>query len=63
MLGWERPGLPVLGNLAGPVQHFRAAVLDAWRNKVSTDLCAVKGFRECPFLIFQADGAHFWSPR
>ena len=32
-MGWSRPGLPVLSNLAGLVQHFRAAVLDvlAWR--------------------------------
>ena len=22
--------LPLLSNLAGPVQHFRAAILDAW---------------------------------
>ena len=34
-----------------PVQHFRAAVLEAWR-KVSADLCARKGFREGPFLDF-----------
>ena len=25
-LGWERLGLPILCNLAGPVQHFRAAI-------------------------------------
>ena len=40
-LGWE----PVLGNSAGPIQHFRAAVLERWRNKVSADLSARKGFR------------------
>ena len=34
-LAWTRPGLPPLGNLAGPVQYFRAAIIDAWRNKVS----------------------------
>ena len=41
MLGWSRPGLPLLpllGNLAGPVQHLKAAILDAWRNKVAADL-------------------------
>ena len=38
-MGWSRPGLPPLSNLAGPVQHFKAAVLDAWRNKVAADLC------------------------
>ena len=30
-LGWFRPGLPLLRSLAGPVQHFRSAILDAWR--------------------------------
>ena len=33
-LAWSRPGLPLLGNLAGPLQHFKAAILDAWRKKV-----------------------------
>ena len=42
--GWSRPGLPLLSNLAGPVQHFKAAVLDPWRNKVAADLCGRKGF-------------------
>ena len=28
-LAWSRPGLPLLSYLAGPIQHFRAAVLDA----------------------------------
>ena len=39
-LGWSRPGLPLLSNLAGPVQHNRAAILDAWRAQVASDLCA-----------------------
>ena len=26
-LAWIRPGLPLLCNLAGPIQHFRAAIL------------------------------------
>ena len=43
-MGWSRPGLPLLGNLAGPVQHFKTAVLDAWRNKVAADLCGRRGF-------------------
>ena len=34
-LGWDRAGLPVLSMIDGPVQHFRAAILDAWRHKVS----------------------------
>ena len=28
-LAWSRPGLPLLSNLAGPFQHFKAAILDA----------------------------------
>ena len=52
-LGWERLGLPVLSNLADPIQHFRAAVLEAWRSKVSADLCFGKGFRGCPWLDFE----------
>ena len=43
-------GLPMLSNLAGPVQHFKAAILDAWRNKVSVDLRGRKGFRGGPLL-------------
>ena len=38
LVGWEPPGLPVSSNLAGPIQHFRAAVLEAWRNKVSAEI-------------------------
>ena len=36
---WVRPGLPILSNLACPVQHFLNAIIDAWRNKVAADLC------------------------
>ena len=50
VLGWDRPGLPALSMVAGPVQHFRSAILDAWRHKVSMDLCVRKGFRDGPFL-------------
>ena len=28
-----------------PFSIFRAALLDAWRNKVTADLCGRKGFR------------------
>ena len=50
-LAWVRPGLPLLSDLAGPTQHFRAAILDAWRNKVTaTDLCCRQGFRGGPLL-------------
>ena len=50
MVGWAREGLPVLSNLGGPIQHFRAAMLEGWRGKVSADLCARKGFRGGPWL-------------
>ena len=30
---WVREGLLVLSNLAGPIQHIRAAVLEGWRSK------------------------------
>ena len=49
-MGWSRPGLPLLSILAGPVQHFKAAILDAWRNKVAADLCGREGFRSGPLL-------------
>ena len=49
-LAWVRPGLPLLSNLAGPSQHFKAALLDACRNKVAADLCGRKGFRGGPLL-------------
>ena len=49
-LAWTRPGLPMLDKLAGPIQHFRSAILDAWRNKVAFDLCKRKGFRSGPLL-------------
>ena len=48
--GWNGPGLPVLSMMAGPIQHFSAAVFGAWRLKVSVDLCSRKGFRGGPFL-------------
>ena len=49
-LAWTRPGLPLLSHLAGPVQHLKAAIPDAWRNKVAGDLCGRDGFRGRPLL-------------
>ena len=49
-LGWKRPGLPVLQHLVGPYQHFKAAIWEAWKLKVSFDLCRRQGFRESPLL-------------
>ena len=39
--------------MAGPVQHFKAALLDAWRDKVAADLCGREGFRGGPLLDVQ----------
>ena len=49
-LAWFRPRLPLLSNLAGLLQHFKAAIFDAWRNKVAADLCGRAGFRERAFV-------------
>ena len=51
-LAWSRPGLPLLSNLAGPVQHFRADILDAWRCRVAAGLFGRAGFRGGPLLDF-----------
>ena len=40
-LSWSRPGLPLLSNLTGPLQHFKAGLLD---------LCGWEGFRDGPLL-------------
>ena len=48
--------LPVLSDLAGPLQHFRSATLHVWRCKVSADLCARSGFRRAPLL--DIDGSY-----
>ena len=47
---WCRPCLPGLSLLAGTYQHFKAAIWDAWRFKVSFDLCQRQGFRGGPLL-------------
>ena len=60
-LAWSRPGLPLLSNLAGPVQHFTAASLDAWRNKVAADLCGRAGFRSGPLLDVHGSLQHLNS--
>ena len=49
-LAWMRPGLPMLSHIAGPIQHFRSAILDAWRDNVPVDLCGREGFRGGPLL-------------
>ena len=49
-MGRSRPGLPLLSNLAGPVQQFKTAILDAWRGKVAADFCSREGFWSGPLL-------------
>ena len=49
-LAWSRPGLPLLSLVAGPIQHFRSTILDAWRHRISMYLCSRKGFRGGPFF-------------
>ena len=44
-LAMMRMWLPAMSNLAGPIQHFRSAILFAWQGKVAADLCAGRGFR------------------
>ena len=42
--GWVRVSLPPLRIMSGPVQHFRSAILDAWRFQVFARLSERKGF-------------------
>ena len=51
---WVRPGLPVLSNLAGPIQHFKAAIIDAWRDRVAAGLRARKLSEVVRFLMLLA---------
>ena len=39
--------------LEGPLQHFEASILDAWRDWNSADLCRRKGFGGGPLLDLQ----------
>ena len=41
---WVRVSLPPLRMMTGPVQHFRSAILDAWRFSVFSKLSEWKGF-------------------
>ena len=46
---WVRESLPPLGMLAGPIQHFRSAILQAWHFKVTAGLAERDSFREVQF--------------
>ena len=51
--GWVRVSLPRLRTMTGPVQHFRSAILDAWRFGVFSRLSECKGFLGGEFADFQ----------
>ena len=51
--GWVRVCLPPLGMMSGPVQHFRSAILDAWRFRIFSRLSERKGFLGGEYADFQ----------
>ena len=51
--GWVRVSLPPLRMMTGPVQHFRSAILDAWRFSIFAKLAERKGFLGAEFSDFQ----------
>ena len=52
--GWVRVSLPPLRMMTGPVQHFRSAILDAWRFHVFARLSERKGFLGGEFADFHS---------
>ena len=54
VLGWERPGLPVLSNLAGSIQHFRTAGFGSLEEK---------GFRGPVYKEGLSGDPPFWISR
>ena len=51
--GWVRVSISPLRMMTGPVQHFRSAILDAWRLSVLARLSERKGFSGCEYADFQ----------
>ena len=51
--GWVRVSLPPLRLMTGPVQHFRSAILDAWRFQVFARLSERKGCWGGEYADFQ----------
>ena len=45
--------LPLLRTVTGPVQHFRSAILDAWRFSIFGKRAEKKGFMGAKFSDFQ----------
>ena len=50
--GWVRVSLPPLRMMSGPVQHFRSAILDAWRFQVFLGFLRGKVLWDVSLLIF-----------
>ena len=48
--GWLRPGFSSLRMLTGPFQHFKSAIVSAWRGRAAGILTSRKGFRGGPLL-------------
>ena len=64
--GWVRVSLPPLRMMAGPVQHLRSAILDAWRFSFFSKLAERKGFFGADFSDFQGSSqlrtlSHLWE--
>ena len=51
--GWVQVSLPPLRMMAGPIQHFRTAILDAWHFHVFSKLSERKGFWSVEFADFK----------
>ena len=45
--GWVRVSLPPLRMMTGPVQHFRSAIVEAWRFHVFAKFSERQGFLGC----------------
>ena len=51
--GWVRVSLPHLRMMTGPFQHFRSAILGAWRFSIFAKVADRKGFLGADFSDFQ----------
>ena len=51
MGGVKREGGSRLRMMAGPIQHFYSAILDAWHLRVTAQLAERKGFLVCGFFL------------
>ena len=48
--GWVRISLPHMRMMSGPIQHFYASILDAWRYRFFANLSERKGFGRAEFV-------------